>query len=114
MPRALLSGGSGFLGSHVSDRLLAESWEVVCVDSLLTGDRSNVDHLTAHEGFTFVRADVSNPMTINGGLDAILHLASPASPSDYLAHPIETLRVGSVGTERLLDEGWAVRCELRR
>jgi dTDP-glucose 4,6-dehydratase len=96
----------------VSDRLLAESWEVVCVDSLLTGDRSNLDHLRAHAGFTFIRGDVSDPVTIDGGLDAILHLASPASPSDYLAHPIETLRVGSVGTEQLLD--LAVERRVRR
>ena len=102
MPRALLSGGSGFLGSHVSERLLREGWDVVCVDSLITGDRTNVDHLRADPRFTFVHADVSESLTIDGGVDAVLHLASPASPTEYLSHPIETLRAGSVGTERLL------------
>lgn len=102
MPRALVSGGCGFVGSHLCGRLLRAGWDVVCVDSLVTGDRSNVRDIDPHDGLTVVEADVTEPFEIAGGLDAVLHFASPASPAAYLRHPLETLRVGSAGTERLL------------
>jgi dTDP-glucose 4,6-dehydratase len=103
VPRALVTGGAGFLGSHMCDRLLSEGWDVVCVDSLLTGDRGNVDHLADHERFRFVAHDVTEPIELDGGIEAVLHMASPASPRDYLEWPIETLRVGALGTLNLLE-----------
>jgi dTDP-glucose 4,6-dehydratase len=102
MPRALVTGGAGFLGSHLCDRLLREGWEVLCVDSLLTGDLVNVSEAREHMAFRFVQANVSDELWFEDGLDAVLHLASPASPVAYRAHPIETLRVGAVGAERAL------------
>jgi dTDP-glucose 4,6-dehydratase len=102
-PRAVIAGGAGFLGSHLCDRLLAEGWEVVCVDNLLTGASDNLMAAREHERFTFVEADVSEPLRVDGPVDWVLHLASPASPPDYLEHPIETLRVGALGTLHCLD-----------
>jgi dTDP-glucose 4,6-dehydratase len=99
----LITGGAGFLGSHLCDRLLREGWEVVCVDSLLTGDAVNLSRAREHPSFRFVQADVSDQLPLEDGLDAVLHLASPASPVAYQAHPIETLRVGAVGAERALE-----------
>jgi dTDP-glucose 4,6-dehydratase len=93
-PRAVIDGGSGFLGSHQCDGILAEGWDVVAVDSLLTGTRGNLAAAREHERFGFVRANVSEPLRIEGPVDWVLHLASPASPPDYLEHAIETLRVG--------------------
>ena len=103
MPRALVTGGAGFLGSHLCDRLLREGWEVVCVDSLLTGDAVNLAQAREHPSFRFVQADVSDELFVEGSLDAVLHLASPASPVAYQAYPIETLRVGALGAERALE-----------
>jgi dTDP-glucose 4,6-dehydratase len=103
MMRAVVTGGAGFLGSHICDRLLAEGAAVICVDSLLTGDRGNVAHLREDARFSFVAHDVTRPIAIDGAVDAILHMASPASPRDYLEWPIETLRVGGVGTLQLLE-----------
>jgi len=103
VPRALITGGAGFLGSHLCDRLLREGWEVLCFDSLLTGDSVNLSDAREHAAFRFVQANVSDELWFEDGLDAVLHLASPASPVAYQAHPIETLRVGAVGAERALE-----------
>jgi len=103
MPRAVVTGGAGFVGSHLCDALLARGWDVVAVDNLLTGSLTNVAHLTDERRFTLVEHDVIDAIPVSGAVDAVLHLASPASPAEYLAHPIETLEVGSVGTRRALD-----------
>jgi dTDP-glucose 4,6-dehydratase len=103
MPRAVVTGGAGFLGSHLCDLLRARDWEVVAVDNFFTGRRDNVAHLADDAGFTLVAHDVVDDIPVTGAVDAVLHLASPASPPEYLAHPIETLEVGSVGTRRALD-----------
>ena len=100
--RALVTGGAGFLGSHLCDRLLAEGIEVVCMDNLITGSMDNIEHLIGHEGFRFVRQDVTDYIHVPGRLDYILHFASPASPIDYLNLPIQTLKVGSLGTHKAL------------
>jgi nucleoside-diphosphate-sugar epimerase len=102
-PRTVIAGGAGFLGSHLCDRLLAEGWAVVCVDNLLTGNADNLAAAREHDRFSFVRANVSEPLSVDGPVDWVLHLASPASPPDYLEHPIETLRVGALGTFHCLD-----------
>jgi dTDP-glucose 4,6-dehydratase len=103
VPRAFVTGGAGFLGSHMCDRLLREGWDVVCVDSLLTGTNDNVAHLRDDPRFRFVAHDVTEPLVVEGPIDAIVHMASPASPRDYLEWPIETLRVGAVGTLNMLE-----------
>jgi dTDP-glucose 4,6-dehydratase len=100
--RAVITGGAGFLGSHLCERALAEGHEVVCVDNLLTGRTENVKHLLDREGFEFLQHDVSKPFTVEGPVDFILHFASPASPIDYLELPIQTLKVGSLGTHNSL------------
>ena len=102
MPRTLITGGSGFLGSHLCDRFIAEGHEVVCMDNLITGNPENVAHLMGHDRFEFVKHDVSNFIYVAGELDYILHFASPASPIDYLKLPIQTLKVGSLGTHNVL------------
>ncbi|MEZ4709663.1 MAG: UDP-glucuronic acid decarboxylase family protein [Caldilineaceae bacterium] len=100
--RILITGGAGFLGSHLSDRMLAEGHTVVAMDNLVTGNTDNIAHLAGNRDFTFVHHDVSNYIYIQGHLDAILHFASPASPVDYLGLPIPTLKVGSLGTHNAL------------
>lgn len=100
--RALITGGAGFLGSHLCEKLLADGCEVVCMDNLLTGNIENVSHLFGQEGFKFVRQDVTEYIHVPGPLDYILHFASPASPIDYLELPIQTLKVGSLGTHKAL------------
>jgi dTDP-glucose 4,6-dehydratase len=100
--RALVTGGAGFLGSHLCDRLLDEGIEVVCMDNLITGSLTNIEHLVGREGFIFVKQDVTDFIHVPGRLDYILHLASPASPIDYLKLPIQTLKVGSLGTHKAL------------
>jgi len=101
-PRAVVTGGAGFLGSHLCEKLLAEGMEVVCIDNLLTGSLSNVEHLFGRPGFVFLRYDVTNYLHVPGEVDFVLHFASPASPIDYLELPIQTLKVGSLGTHKAL------------
>jgi dTDP-glucose 4,6-dehydratase len=96
--RAVVTGGAGFLGSHLCHRLLVEGYHVTCLDNFLTGTPTNVDHLLEHERFRLVRADVSDYIHVVGPVDAVLHFASPASPVDYLHLPIHTMKVGSIGT----------------
>jgi dTDP-glucose 4,6-dehydratase len=102
MPRAVVTGGSGFLGSHLCRGLLAKGYEVVAVDSLLTGRIENIEELFGDERFTFIHYDVTNYISVDGPVDAVLHFASPASPRDYLEFPIKTLKVGSLGTHNAL------------
>ena len=102
MIRSLVTGGAGFLGSHLCDRLLAEGHQVVCLDNLITGDIANISHLMGNSNFSFLNYDVTNYLFIDGKLDFIFHFASPASPIDYLKVPIQTLKVGSLGTHKAL------------
>lgn len=99
--RIVVTGGAGFLGSHLCEALVARGDEVICIDNLVTGSQDNVAHLFGH-GFTFVEHDVSNFIWVPGRVDAVLHFASPASPRDYLEMPIQTLKVGSLGTHNSL------------
>jgi dTDP-glucose 4,6-dehydratase len=102
MKRILITGGAGFLGSHLCDRFIKEGYKVIAMDNLITGNIHNIEHLFAHEHFEFHHHDVSKFVHVSGTLDAILHFASPASPIDYLKMPIQTLKVGSLGTHHLL------------
>ena len=99
---SVVTGGAGFLGSHLCDRLLSEGHQVICVDSLITGDPSNIAHLIGNDRFRFIHHDVTNFTYIDGPVHNILHFASPASPIDYLKVPIQTLKVGSLGTHKAL------------
>lgn len=118
-PRTIVTGGAGFLGSHLCDRLISEGHEVLCLDNLLTGRMGNIEHLLSHPRFAFVRHDVTKPIDLqviarkapgklwreksfSPRIDYILHLASPASPKDYTQHPIHTLKLGSLGTHHAL------------
>src|SRR5947207_14496202 len=100
--RVLITGGAGFLGSHLSDRFLAEGHEVIAMDNLITGNMANIEHLAGRDRFLFVKHDVTNFIYIEGPVDAVLHFASPASPIDYLELPIQTLKVGALGTHKAL------------
>jgi len=100
--RTVITGGAGFVGSHLCDRFVAEGHEVICVDNLLTGHRRNIAHLMDHPKFRFWQHNISHPLHVDGPIDNVLHFASPASPSDYLEHPIPTLKVGSLGTHNAL------------
>jgi dTDP-glucose 4,6-dehydratase len=100
--RILITGGAGFLGSHLCDRLLSEEHSVIAMDNLITGSVRNIEHLAGHERFRFIKQDVTEYLYIDGPLDAVLHLASPASPVDYLEYPIQTLKVGALGTHKTL------------
>ena len=100
--RILITGGAGFLGSHLCDRYHKEGWDVVCMDNLITGSYQNIEHLVNQERFRFIEFDVTNYIDLDGDLDLILHFASPASPIDYLEMPIQTLKVGSLGTHKTL------------
>jgi dTDP-glucose 4,6-dehydratase len=101
MPRILVTGGAGFLGSHICEYLIKQKHEVICMDNLLTGEEDNIAHLYG-KNFSFINHDVSQFIEVDGELDYILHFASPASPSDYLEFPIQTLKVGSLGTHNAL------------
>ena len=101
MARILITGGAGFIGSHLCDFLLARDCEVVCMDNLLTGSLENIAHIQDPR-FVFVEYDVTNFISIKGGVDYVLHFASPASPIDYLELPIQTLKVGALGTHKAL------------
>ena len=101
--RAVVTGGAGFLGSHLSDKLLAEGWDVLALDNFITGAKGNLSHLAKSKKFKFQKADVSKPLKVAGKVGYVLHFASPASPPDYLKHPIATMMVGSVGTQNALE-----------
>ncbi|MEM1158423.1 MAG: UDP-glucuronic acid decarboxylase family protein [Verrucomicrobiota bacterium] len=102
MPRTLVTGAAGFLGSHLVDKCLAAGHEVIGMDNLLTGNMDNLDHLAGKERFNFVKQDVTEYIYVQGNLDYIFHFASPASPIDYLEKPIQTMKVGSLGTHKTL------------
>jgi dTDP-glucose 4,6-dehydratase len=99
---AVVTGGAGFLGSHLCDRLLQEGVKVICIDNLLTGNINNISHLFGKKDFQFLKHDVTNYIYVPNRIDYILHFASPASPIDYLKFPIQTLKVGSLGTHKVL------------
>ncbi len=100
--RVVITGGAGFLGSHLCDKFLNEGMEVICIDNLLTGNLKNIEHLFGRDDFIFLQHDVTNYIYVPGKVDYILHFASPASPIDYLKLPIQTLKVGSLGTHKVL------------
>ncbi len=100
--RTLITGGAGFIGSHLCDRFLAEGHEVVAVDNFITGTPENIAHLIGNPKFKLIGADISHPLKVSGKIDNVLHFASPASPADYLEHPIPTLKVGALGTHNAL------------
>ena len=104
MPRTLITGGAGFLGSHLCDRLIEEGHEIICMDNLITGSTDNIEHLfeLGQDRFRFVEYDVTDYIHVNGDLDYVLHFASPAAPDDYLRLPIQTLKVGALGTHKAL------------
>jgi len=103
MTRTVITGGAGFLGSHLCDALLARGHEVVAVDSFVTGRKVNIEHLADHDGFTLIEHDVSEGVPVDGPVDQVLHFASPASPPGYLARPLVTLKAGSYGTHRSIE-----------
>lgn len=100
--RAIITGGAGFLGSHLCEFMVQKGWDVLCLDNLVTGSDANISHLLSHPRFRFVRHDVTRRISAPGAVDAVLHFASPASPPDYLRLPIDTLKVGSLGTHNAL------------
>jgi dTDP-glucose 4,6-dehydratase len=100
--RTVITGGAGFIGSHLCERFLAMGHEVVCVDNIITGALANVEHLHSNARFSFIHHDVSHPLELDESIDNVLHFASPASPVDYLKYPIQTLKVGSLGTHNTL------------
>ncbi len=102
MKRVLITGGAGFLGSHLADLFVERGMSVICMDNLITGNMDNIAHLMGHERFRFIHHDVTDFVYVEGDLDYILHFASPASPLDYLELPIQTLKVGSLGTHKVL------------
>jgi len=100
--RAVITGGAGFLGSHLCDYFIEKGWDVLCLDNLVTGSDTNIEHLLSHPRFRFRRQDVTDYIAVPGPVDAVLHFASPASPPDYLKIPIQTMKVGSLGTHNSL------------
>lgn len=109
--RILVTGGAGFIGSHLCDRLIAEGYRVICMDNLITGSLVNIKSLLKNRNFRFIKHNVTTPIRIKGKLDYVLHLASPASPADYLRYPIQTLKVGSLGTHNALGLAKAKRAK---
>jgi len=107
--RVVITGGAGFLGSHLCDQFIERGWEVVCLDNLCTGAEANIQHLSANPRFRFVQQDVTHYVDVPGPVDAVMHFASPASPDDYLKLPIQTLKVGSLGTHNALGLALAKR-----
>ncbi|MBU1941650.1 MAG: GDP-mannose 4,6-dehydratase, partial [Candidatus Thermoplasmatota archaeon] len=101
--KCLVTGGAGFIGSHLCEHLLQNNYQITCVDNLITGSLRNINHLVKHDHFTFINHDITTPLSNPKPLDEIYHFASPASPVDYYKYPIETLRVGSIGTEEMLN-----------
>ncbi len=101
--KALVTGGAGFIGSHLCDALIERSFEVICLDNLLTGSEKNIAHLLQNKKFEFKKGSACEPIKINGKIDAVFHLASPASPKDYMEYPIETLKANSLGTLNTLE-----------
>ena len=101
-PRTLITGGAGFLGSDLCDKFIANGHDVICMDNFITGDPSNIAHLFGHEQFTFIEHDVTTYIYVDGPVDNVLHFASPASPIDYLKYPIQTMKVGAMGTHKAL------------
>ncbi|MHC1737030.1 MAG: UDP-glucuronic acid decarboxylase family protein [Ignavibacteriaceae bacterium] len=99
---AVVTGGAGFLGSHLCDKLITEGMKVICIDNLITGNPDNISHLIGNDNFQFIKHDITNFIHVTGQVDYILHFASPASPIDYLKLPIQTLKVGSLGTHKVL------------
>jgi dTDP-glucose 4,6-dehydratase len=110
--RILITGAAGFLGSHLSDRFINEDYHVIGMDNLITGDLKNIDHLLSNPNFEFINHDITKYIEINGTLDYILHFASPASPIDYLKIPIQTLKVGALGTHNCLGLAKAKRARI--
>jgi dTDP-glucose 4,6-dehydratase len=102
MSRVLITGGAGFLGSHLCDKFINEGFEVICMDNFITGSPDNIAHLFGNKNFQFIHHDVTNYVYVEGKVDYVLHFASPASPLDYLKLPIQTLKVGSLGTHKTL------------
>ena len=102
MRTAVVTGGAGFIGSHLCDRLISEGYRVFCLDNLITGRIENIQHLAGNENFSFIKQDVTEYLYIPGDVDMIFHFASPASPIDYIEHPIPTLKVGALGTHKTL------------
>src|SRR5437588_763074 len=102
MTRAVVSGAAGFIASHLCDRLIERGWEVVGIDNLVTGSAGNVGHLEGHPRFQLVRHDISKPLHVDGPVDHVLHFASPASPVDFPAMPIQIVKVGTLGTHNML------------
>ena len=102
MPRVVITGGAGFLGSHLTEHFLEKGFEVLVIDNLLTGSLVNIEHLFGKKEFQFLHHDVTNFIHVSGPVDYVLHFASPASPLDYLELPIQTLKVGSLGTHKAL------------
>jgi dTDP-glucose 4,6-dehydratase len=100
--RVVITGGAGFLGSHLCDLFIERGWDVLCLDNFITGVESNIPHLLAHPRFAFARQDVTRHIEVSGPVDAVLHFASPASPPDYLKFPIQTLKVGALGAHNTL------------
>jgi dTDP-glucose 4,6-dehydratase len=107
--RVLITGGAGFLGSHLADRFLSEGHSVIVLDNLITGNTANIQHLAGRDDFQFIKHDVTSYIYVDGAIDAVLHFASPASPIDYLKFPIQTLKVGSLGTHNALGVAWKKR-----
>jgi dTDP-glucose 4,6-dehydratase len=100
--RVVITGGAGFLGSHLCDLFIQKDWDVLCIDNFITGARSNISHLLSNPRFSFTEHDVTRHIEVSGPVDAVLHFASPASPPDYLKAPIQTMKVGSLGTHNAL------------